>query len=366
MRLTTPPGEEIRFSTTLRSRDFFVISLINGLLNIVTLTLYRFWGKTEVRRRIWRGVRVNDEAFEYTGRGMDLFLGFLIAVVVLGLPFLAIVFGIQFLQAQWLTLLIFPLYAVAFWLFGFGMFTAFRYLASRTTWRGVRFRLAGSASTYAWTYFGMLIGSSMTAGWIWPLAERTLTGQIWGSAYFGDRRFGWNVGRSERIGIYGPFAVGWFGTLVLYLVAVFGFVGLMMASGMGEDIRQAQPGDQPPLAFFFYIYGYMLAVLPLFALVWAPYQSAKLRSFAEGISLDEARFQLDVGSMSLWWLTCSNVVLLVVSFGLLMPLVQARCAKFIVRRLKARGTAQLDAAHQAPQGPRTAEGLADAFGFSFI
>ena len=64
-------AETLVFSTTLQPSKFLGLSLKNGLLNIVTLTLWRFWGKTEVRRRVWSGVRLNDEAFEYTGRGSN-------------------------------------------------------------------------------------------------------------------------------------------------------------------------------------------------------------------------------------------------------------------------------------------------------
>lgn len=359
------PGEPLVFSTTLRSRDFLGISLINGLLNIVTLTLYRFWGKTEVRRRVWRGMRLNGEAFEYTGRGMELFIGFLLAVVVLGVPFLLVFFAIQFIDPAWFAALL-PIYALGFWLFGFGMFTAFRYMASRTTWRGVRFALKGSAQKYAWTWVGMTLLTGLTLGWMAPVMQRMLGGQIWSAMNFGDRKFRWSQERSEAIGLYGPYALGWFGTGVAYVIASIGLATVMfgLAGVIGmEDYQQGQP---PPVGLFVVIYGYMALVAPLFLLVWAPYQAAVLRSIAHGVSLDEARFSLDVGSLSLWWLTCTNYLMLILSLGLLMPLIQARTAKYLVGRLRSSGNAMLESARQAARGPKTAEGLADAFGFSFI
>lgn len=360
------PGEPLVFSTTLRSLDFLGISIVNGLLNIVTLTLYRFWGKTEVRRRVWRGMRLNGEAFEYTGRGIELFIGFLMAVAVLGIPFLAVIFAIQFSNDPvWFAALV-PLYLFAFWLFGFGMFTAFRYMASRTTWRGVRFALKGSAQKYGWTWLGMTLLTFLTAGWAAPVMQRALGGQIWGAMNFGDRKFRWSRERSEAIGLYGPFALGWFGTGVAYTLALIGFAAVMtMAVPMGE-MADLQPGELPPLIFYVVLYGYLAVVAPLFLLVWAPYQATVLRSIANGVSLDEARFSLNVGTLSLWWLTCTNYLMLILSFGFLMPLIQARTAKYLVGRLRSTGTARLEDARQAARGPKTAEGLADAFGFSFI
>ena len=371
-----PSGQPLTFSTTLRSRDFFTISLINGLLNLVTLTLYRFWGKTEVRRRVWRGVRLNDEAFEYTGRGKELFIGFLLASFLLGVPFLTFVFAVQFLD-EGFSLLLLPLYLFAFWLWGFGMFTAYRYMASRTTWRGIRFVLFGSAPNYGFMWMGMQIANSMTFGWIQPVFERLLAEQVWKHLRFGDRPFRWNQARSEGIGLYGPFALGWFGTVGLIIVGII--VALAVAAANGDVLTdmvaqsQSQSGatskaGPTPMEWQIIaaVYGVMLLFLPIVALIWSPYQAAVLRAITAGISLDDARFDLKAGALSLWWLTCTNIAALVLSLGLLMPLIQARTAKYLVKRLSATGAARLDEAHQAPPGPRTAEGLADAFGFSLI
>src|SRR4051812_938790 len=90
-------GEPIVLSQRGRLISFFWLSLRNGLLNVITLTLYRFWGKTAVRRMLWSTTYLNEEAFEYTGRGIELFVGFVLALLVLVLPFLFLAFGAQFL-----------------------------------------------------------------------------------------------------------------------------------------------------------------------------------------------------------------------------------------------------------------------------
>lgn len=361
-----PEGETLKFSTTIEPGRFFGLSLKNGLLNLITLTLYRFWGKTEVRQRVWRGVRLNDEAFEYTGRGIELFIGFLLALAVIGLPFLIVVFGIQFTQHWAFMLLLFPLYIGLFWLWGFGVFTAFRYMASRTTWRGVRFQLKGSAASYGWAYLFALFLSSLTAGWFWPHAERQLASRMWDELRFGDRRLRFRMDRSERHGIYGAFALGWFGTLVGYVALMMVFVGVAMAAG---DTLQTSTDGQAPVPsvlFTVILYALLLAASPIALLIWAPYQAALLRSIAAGVTLDDAGFKLNVKAIPLWWLTVTNLFALLVTFGFLMPWVQARTARFLIQRLESAGHARLDLARQADRGPGSGEGLADAFGFSSI
>ena len=361
-----PEGEPLRFSTTIEPRRFFGLSLKNGLLNLITLTLYRFWGKTEVRQRVWRGIRLNDEAFEYTGRGVELFIGFLLALLVIGLPFLIVIFGIQFTQHWAFGLALLPLYVGLFWLWGFGVFSAFRYMASRTTWRGVRFRLKGSASAYAWNYLLAIFLGGLTAGWFWPHAERQLASRVWEELRFGDRRLRFRMERSERFGIYGSFALGWFGTLVGYIALSAALVAAAMAAGPS---LQPSVDGQPPVPsvlFTLMVYAVILAVSPIFLLIWAPYQAALLRSIAAGVTLDKSTFTLNVKAIPLWWLTVTNLFALLVSLGFLMPWVQARTARFLIQRLESTGTARLDLARQAERGPGSGEGLADAFGFSSI
>ena len=361
-----PEGEPLRFSTTIEPRRFFGLSLKNGLLNLITLTLYRFWGKTEVRQRVWRGIRLNDEAFEYTGRGVELFVGFLLALLVIGLPFLIVIFGIQFTQHWAFGLALLPLYIGLFWLWGFGVFSAFRYMASRTTWRGVRFRLKGSASAYAWNYLVAIFLGSLTAGWFWPQAERQLASRVWEELRFGDRRLRFRMERSERHGIYGAFALGWFGTLVGYFALLFLIFAVAMAAGPSlQPSADGQP-PVPSVLFTLMVYAVILAVSPIFLLIWAPYQAALLRSIAGGITLDKSTFTLNVKAIPLWWLTVTNLLALLVSLGFLMPWVQARTARFLVQRIESTGTARLDLARQAERGPGSGEGLADAFGFSSI
>ena len=360
-----PAGETLKFSTTIIPGEFLLLSLKNGLLNLITLTLYRFWGKTEVRQRVWRGVRLNNEAFEYTGRGMELFIGFLLALLVLGLPFLVIVFAVQFMGPEYAFLVILPFYLFFFWLWGFGVFTAFRYMASRTTWRGIRFQLKGSATEYGFTYIGMVLLSGLTLGWTWPWAERLLASKIWGELRFGDRKLRFRMDRAEREGVYGPFAIGWFGTIVGYVL--FAVVVVGMTFGMAHTMPSStDPNAMPPIAFMLTLYGLMLLAAPFALLIWSPYQAAILRSVAAGVNLDGAMFKLKVKAIPLWWLTVTNLLVLLVTLGFLMPWVQARTSRFIVERLESTGEAELASAHQATRGPGSGEGLADAFGFSAI
>lgn len=352
-------GESLSFSQRLAPGTFVGLSVKNALLNIVTLTLYRFWAKTQVRRRIWSGVYLNDEPFEYTGRGMELFVGFLLALVVVVLPFLVIVFSAQFLPPAVAVLIIFPFYLLLFFLMGFGRFTAFRYLASRTTWRGVRFELTGSPWRYAWSYFGYMLLTVITLGWFAPAAERRLAAPLWHGLRFGDRVFRFDIDQARKVGLYGPFTLMWVGGMVVYFVfigVIVSQVGALMPDGPGA----------PTLAWFGFIYGSLAVMLLVMSVLAAPYQAAVLRTLAAGVSLEAARFSFRVGWLEMAGLILGNLLLSTFTLGFLIPVVEARTAKFLISRLRSEGQADLAAARQVKAGPRTGEGLADAFGMATV
>lgn len=358
-------GEALTFTTTLRPSSFLGLSLKNGLLNLITLTLYRFWGKTEVRQRVWKGVRLNNEAFEYTGRGLELFIGFLLALVVLGVPFLIIVFAVQFI-GHWVIFVAYvPMYIFLGWLWGFGTYTAFRYMASRTTWRGIRFQLKGSAANYGLYFLFAMFLSGITWGWFWPTAERHLAEKIWDEVRFGDRRLRFRMARAQQEGVYGAYAIGWVGTGIGYIFLALGFFALAMSTGFGEG-PATEPSATPDIMYTVVTYLVILLISPFALLLWAPYQAAMLRSVTKGVSVDGATFTLKVKALPLWWLTVTNLFFLLITLGFLMPWVQARTARFLFERLSSEGTARLQMAHQAGRGPGSGEGLADAFGFSAI
>src|SRR6056297_1966200 len=61
----------------------FWIALRTAFLTILTLGFYRFWMITRIRRYYWGAIRIDGDPLEYTGRGIEKLLGFLLALVIL-------------------------------------------------------------------------------------------------------------------------------------------------------------------------------------------------------------------------------------------------------------------------------------------
>src|SRR5436190_6329598 len=76
-----PPPMPVAFSG--KRRDFFDLVKRGAALEFVTLGFYRFWLLTDIRRHLWSNTLVDGDAAEYTGRGKELLIGFLVALAIL-------------------------------------------------------------------------------------------------------------------------------------------------------------------------------------------------------------------------------------------------------------------------------------------
>jgi uncharacterized membrane protein YjgN (DUF898 family) len=358
-------GAEPVALTWMQQSGLIGLSIVNFLLRIVTLGIYHFWGKTEVRRRIWSAVRVNGEPLEYTGTGKELFLGFLVVLAVVFLPValgvfaVTVAFGPNSVATGLFQLLI---YVALFFLVGIAMHRALRYRLSRTRWRGIRGGLEGSSWRFAWMHFWTALLVPLTLGWVLPWRAAKLQRLLSNDMRFGDRPF-----RCEaRSGpLYGPFAIVWFGSVGLFFLAGLVVTGVQFAVLAGMPPPGSLGPDTMPRPNPAVIGAIVLAMVGfyiLFGILMAWYSAAKINHFATHTHYEGATFRGNATAGSLIWLVISNMLILIVTLGLLAPVAQARAARYMVDRLSIDGAVPLAGIVQRAEDPmRRGEGLAQAF-----
>lgn len=344
-------------------KGMVALCFINFVLRILTLGIYHFWGKTEVRRRIWSAIRLNGEPLAYTGTGMELFLGFLIVFGAVLLPAVLLSFGAVLFfgpQSPMLALYQVVVYAAFFFLLGIGIHRAQRYRLARTRWRGIRGGLEGSSLSYAWTYFwtGLLI--PLTLGWIVPWRSTRLQALISNGMRFGDRPFRFSAPSGP---LYPRFAILWLAAVVIMLVAS-SMIGVLAALVFRPgDLRpDVPPGMGRMGALLAIVYGVMFAGFLVYGIFSAWYRAGMMNHFAAHTTFEGARFRGSATAGSLMWLTVSNYLMVLLTLGLLSPLAQARSARYFVERIAIEGEVPLAQIVQRAEDPmRRGEGLAQAF-----
>lgn len=368
---SAPGGETVNFAYVPRP-GLGRLAIVNFLLGVVTLTIYRFWAKTEVRKHIWSCVHINGVALEYTGRGMELFKGALIVFAVLGLPAVLAISGISLAYGpqhpavagiQGLLLLIVTL----FW--GAAIYRSRRYQLSRTLWRGIRGSLDGSATTYSLLYFGKLLARAITLGWATPVLNLSLQEHIIGTMKFGDLPFRFK-GRAGPL--YPSYALCWFGTIGSFILAAIVLAGAFgvyfggdLAGTFGDIFNDQQPSGEQVAKIAIAVTSLFLLYLAFFAIypaIWAYYSAREMAIFASYTTAGAARFAMDVKAWDMIKLMFGNFFLIVLTLGIATPFVQQRNVRFMCDRLRVDGSIDVDAIRQSVSAlDRTGEGLADAF-----
>ena len=79
-----PGGTSLSPEQHLDTEAFRALSLRGALLAVPTLTLHRFWGRSETRRWLWDATDLGGDPLDYGGSGGELLAGFLIKWLVIG------------------------------------------------------------------------------------------------------------------------------------------------------------------------------------------------------------------------------------------------------------------------------------------
>ncbi|MEO6607967.1 MAG: DUF898 family protein, partial [Aestuariivirga sp.] len=314
------------------------IAVVNFLLGLITLTIFRFWAKARVRRHIWSCIHINGEPLEYTGTGAELFRGFLMVFGLFILPYIVLAAALGFwlgpndpslagLQGLF--------FLLVYLLWGFALYKQRKYQLSRTLWRGIRGTLAGSAFTYSLTYFGSLLAKGMSLGWATPVMDTVLQEQMIGNMQFGDISFKFK-GRAGPL--YPTYAACWFLTLLALVIGAV-WVGMEFYSVIGTEISAAfdrvfrEKNDLPkPTADDYWtvwriiglIGASVFAIILVVPLLWTIYTTKKMRYFANCTRFDGAQFKLEATAGSYAWLIVGNVLLAIFTLGIGAPFIAQR------------------------------------------
>lgn len=159
----------------------FGIWLLNLVLSIVTIGIYSFWGKTRMRRYIAGSFTLLGDRFDYTGTGKELFFGFLKA-----LPFIIVIYAPIIIYPPEVYPITNLMFIVFYFLILVAIYAATRYRLSRTTWRGIRGRLSGSAFGFAFRGLGVGILNVLTLGLFVPKGDEILLRYQMGHVWFGN------------------------------------------------------------------------------------------------------------------------------------------------------------------------------------
>ncbi|HEX7876753.1 MAG TPA: YjgN family protein [Sphingobium sp.] len=334
-------------------RAYAPIAFTNLLLTIVTLGIYRFWATTRTRRYLWANTRFIDDQLEWTGTGKELFLGFLMVLVLIGGPFLFLQFGAQALILQGHAgiagLLGLASVVTIFYMVGVARFRALRYRLSRTWWHGIRGGSDNQGFGYGVSYIWKSFVGTLAAGLMIPWSLMSLWNERWNKMSFGPHSF-------EAAGDHGPTFKRF---LLFYLLPILLLIGGTMVAMM----RTPEAGSAGPqmAGAILGVIAFVLAFYLGLGLIALAFYAKFFREAVDGLSLAGLNFHFYARTKDWLLLFLGDIALVICTLGIGAIFLQYRHWKFFATHMGATGEIYTDELTQShTKTSRHGEGLLDA------
>jgi uncharacterized membrane protein YjgN (DUF898 family) len=261
-----------RFSFHGSGGSLFGIQIINLFLTLVTLGIYSFWGRVKVRKYMMSQSDFEGDRFAYHGTGKELMIGWLKAIIIIGVPIVAL----MLLSAGALVYVVFAVFMPV------AVVNARRYRLSRTSWRGIRFSFRGGVMDFFKISIKGWLLTAVTLGIAYPIWQNWRQEFLVAHAYFGNRRFEYD--------------------------------------GSGKDLLWS------------YVLNILLS-LPTFGICWVWYWARVQRYYSEHTRFGGGNFRSTVTGGGLFGLMFGNLFLLIITLGLAWSWVLVRNARFFLGHL---------------------------------
>jgi uncharacterized membrane protein YjgN (DUF898 family) len=242
--------------------------------------------------------------------------------------------------------------------------------------------MTGSAWKYGIKAFLFTILNAITLNLASPWTTLRLTEDRFNHSYFGNAKASLQAPAGP---LYLTFILGFVFTIIgiALLALVIGLAGYswLMANDLGSILAQFGSGtessgepelteQQANLLVGFVVVcviAFYLGIAIVSVIAFAPYMAAFFRTVANNLQLAELRFSSEVTAWRYIRLWIGNIVIVVLTLGLGLPVAVHRSLKFFADRVTIHGELDVERLQQSSlERPKVGEGLLEAFDPGFF
>ncbi|AOF90736.1 YjgN family protein [Sinorhizobium sp. RAC02] len=305
-----------RIVFTGKASEYFGIWIVNVLLTIITLGIYSAWAKVRRNRYFYGNTVLLGRSFEYHAKGLQILIG---RLIVLGgfivLNVIAALVPILVLLPTLVVLIALP------WLVAKGL----RFSARVTSYRNVRFDFVGGAggAFKAFILGGLL--AVITIGILTPLASRWVARYVGSNLRYGGKAF-------DTDPKLGPLYKSWLLSFLIALVGL-GIIALLVLMNLSLILPMIEtPGLLTPEQQIPLIFSAVIGYIVLFATfgIAGLFYKAGVRNITWSTTTFDGQHQLmsDVSRTRYTWIATSNVIVTILTLGLMRPWAAVRMARY--------------------------------------
>ena len=299
--LSTERTDFVKFSG--KSGEYFKLWFVNMFLSIITLGIYSAWAKVRDTQYMYGHTSIDDNSFRFLATPMQILKGRIIAVVIFVLymllsnmnPALGIAMALAFLVAlPWLII------------------QGLKFTLRMTAYRNVRFSFEGTYGGVIVHFVLLPILGAITLYLAMPWVVQQIQQYMHNNITYGGKHF-------EQKSSAGQYYIA---VLIAVGIALIG--GAIIATFGGATIAVAAGG--PSLGLL--VVG--LAAFALFGIVSAVYQSIIFNHLMATLEIENVvSFNAQMKVLPFAALVLTNILLIVVTVGLAIPIVKIRTNRYI-------------------------------------
>ena len=336
---------------------YFVIRLLNALLQVITLNFYYPWAKAAKLDYLYEQTEFAGSRFKFHGSGKEMFIGYLKMLFMV-----AVIYG-GFYWAKGNQLIVLGfliLYGGLILVYPLAIHGTVKYRLSRTSWRGIFFGYRGELSELFAKFFIGILLSVVTFSIYWSWVQVDLRKYITQHIRFGDIEFDFTGKGLDlfliKLKYMAFFLVGYIACFAIILVLAG--IGFGLGAIFNADIKGGFGGFSASIIIgIVFLYLLIIAILGTIALMRQReiFQFYAAHTFAwQNEQWHGVKLNMTFGD--LFRLSVGNMFLLVITLGIATPYVEVRNLHFIMPRLEIDGTFDPDIISQTESEYRDATG----------
>lgn len=301
---------EFRGST----KEYFKIWIVNAFFTLATLGIYSAWAKVRTNRYFYANTFYKDDAFEYTANPLSILKGRVLIVLFYG----AFIYSAQVLLNPTIAL---SIAAVALLAMPWIINRAIKFKLKTVKYRNVNFAYHKDAGEFYKFFTIHTLLNILTIGLAYPYSLNKFKELVVSNSSYGGEKFSYSGKTGE---MYGNYLLVIAHTLVL--VFVFGVI-----VGASTYIMKRVSMTSPDMMWLMMMGSIAMSYLIYIASLTytkAIYDAIIQNYSWKNSSLGGIKFRTNYKSSKLGWIYFSNLVVLILSLGLLYPWTKVRVTKY--------------------------------------
>lgn len=303
---SNPGPIQINFRGT--AGEYFGIWIVNAILSIITIGIYSAWAKVKRETYFKNNTKIGETSFGYHATGMQIFKGRLIAFAVLVLINIAATFYPVIGGA---------IFVILIFLIPLIINNSMRFSARVTSFRNIRFNWHGTYGKSFWFFVIAPVVSILSLGILMPLISKAYYAYFARSHSYGTSSFSCDPKVKDYYVAYGVGVILPV-FLIIASIAIFVFATLTNLSG-GLSLTFAALGTLLPWT-----------IILVFVLTTSIYRVLCRNLMMRSLTLsDVANFDSTINPIKYVWIRLSNLIVIILSLGLMLPWATIRAHKYL-------------------------------------